>query len=84
VDSGIHLVPLMHFQGVVGNRGREHSRCITMEGVACWKLRFVVLAIGLEEGIQVFHRGVNLLLEPVHHREVSSASNRHEFGLTGY
>ena len=30
VDSGVHLMPLMHFQSVVGDRGREHRSCVTM------------------------------------------------------
>ena len=72
VDDGLHLMPLVHFQGVVSDRGRQVSSRVTMEAVTIGQLRFVVLTIWLDESLNMFKWLLNFLLHSVNKREVSS------------
>ena len=72
VHDGLHLMPLIHLQGVVSNGSRQVGGCISMQSVPIWQLRFIVLTIWLNEGLDVPHWLLKFLLNSIHQREVST------------
>ena len=49
VDDSLHLMPLIHLEGVVSDRGGQVCSGVTMETVTIGQLRLVVLTIWLHE-----------------------------------
>ena len=70
VNSIIHLVPLIHLEGIVSDRCREVSRGVSVESISVWQLGLVVLPIHLEEGLYVSPGLLNLVFHSVNESEV--------------
>jgi len=71
VNNGLHLMPLVHLQGVVSDRSRQVSSSVSVKAVTIWQLRLVVLTIWLDEGLNMSKRLLNFLLHSVYEREVT-------------
>jgi len=71
VNNGLHLMPLVHLQGVVSDRCRQVSSSVSVKAVTIWQLRLVVLTIWLDKGLNMSKRLLNFLLHSVYEREVT-------------
>ena len=71
VDDGLHLMPLVHLEGVVSDRGRQVGSSVSMKAVTIGQLRLVVLTIWLDEGLDMSKWLLNLFLHSVYEREVA-------------
>jgi hypothetical protein len=71
MNNGLHLMPLVHFQGVVSDRSRQVSSSVSVKAITIWQLRLVVLTIWLDECLNMSKRLLNFLLHSVYEREVT-------------
>lgn len=65
MDCGLHVVPLMHLEGIVGDRSGEVGCTVAMETIALRQLRLLVLTIWFNKGTHMPERLVNLLFDSI-------------------
>lgn len=66
MHCGLHIVPLVHFESVVGDGSREVSCGVSMQTIALWQLRLLVHTIWLHEGFDVTHWLLDLITYSIH------------------
>ena len=70
VNSGLHIMPLVHLECIVRDRSGEVCGCVTVQAIALWQLGLHVLAIWLNESTHVPQWLLDLFAHPIEHREV--------------
>ena len=73
MDDSLHLMPLVHFESIVGDGCRQVSSGVSMQTISIWQLGLVVLTIWLHEGLNVSQRLLNLLLHSIHEGKVANS-----------